>query len=324
MTISQASVDVVILSWNRGDDTVEAIHSALGQVGVDVHVLVVDQGSDSTSLEKLRERQRRGEILLTELPQNPGPGPGRNIAMAMGSSPYIVGIDNDAVFEDENALRRVVDYFDEDPELGALAFRIKSYATRTDDPQRWPYPRPLKNRRDQPFWTTRYVGCGHAIRRATVEKTHGYDPCLIFNWEELDLAYQVIDAGYRIRYEPSIVVLHKLSPEARFWWEETRFYYLVRNAIYLDYKYYRKWPRLLPMALGYTVKGLRNRLLRTAVSAVKDGLMMCRHISPEFQPLTSEAKEYIDRFDRMPRGSIVRRIKDEIFENLPHQSRQSR
>jgi GT2 family glycosyltransferase len=39
-------VDVIILSWNRPDDVLDAIASALGQTGVSRRVLIVDQGSE--------------------------------------------------------------------------------------------------------------------------------------------------------------------------------------------------------------------------------------------------------------------------------------
>ena len=319
MTDPQPDVDVVILSWNRREDTLEAIRSARSQVGVRVHVLVVDQGSDADCVAAMREAQARGEIELKELGKNEGPGPGRNAAMELGSSPYIAGIDNDAVFEDVHALRRAVEKFQANKDLGAIAFRIKSYSTGFDDPYRWPYPRGLRNHRDKQFWTTRYVGCGHALRREALRKTRGYDRCLIFNWEELDLSYQVIDAGYVIQYEPAIVVLHKLSPEKRFRWEKTRWYYYVRNALYLDYKFYRKWARLLPMALGYLAKGTWNGLPQVTLRAVRDGLQMSKQIDPTFHPLGPAAVAYIDRYDRLPRGSVLRRIKEEIFEILPPQ-----
>src|SRR5512140_2141820 len=112
MTESKPNIDVVILSWNREQDTLEAIRSALSQVDVFVHVWVVDQGSELACLTELRECQKRGEIYLEELGRNVGVAEGRNIAMAPGSSPYIVSLDNDAVFEDVNTLRRIADKFD--------------------------------------------------------------------------------------------------------------------------------------------------------------------------------------------------------------------
>lgn len=317
MTELQAGVDVVILSWNRGEDTADAIRSSLKQEDVEVHVWVVDQGSEPACVEMLRGFQRRGEIHLLELGNNVGLPQGRNIGMGLGTAPFVVGMDNDAVFDSPHALRQVADKFTAEPELGIIAFRVQNYSDHKDDPKRWPYPRSLRSHRDQQFWTTRFQGGGHAIRREALQQTRGYDPDLVFNWEELDLSYQVIEAGYRILYEPSIVVLHKLSPEARFRWEDKRFYYLVRNALYLDYKYYRKWPRVIVKALGYAIKGTWNGLLGATLSAIKDALTMSRHIDPGIRPLGRAAIRYIDCYDRAPRGSIARRIKDEVFESLP-------
>ena len=55
-------VDVIILSWNRTAETIEAIESALAQENVMQRVLVVDQGSAPEN--------------LAQLPDNPpAPGP---------------------------------------------------------------------------------------------------------------------------------------------------------------------------------------------------------------------------------------------------------
>lgn len=56
----------------------------------------------------------------------------------------------------------------------------------------------------------------------------------------------------------------------RAYWQETRYYYLVRNAIYVDYKYFRSSGRVAAQALGYLVKGAHNRL----TSQAADGLSL--------------------------------------------------
>ncbi|WP_223097870.1 glycosyltransferase family 2 protein [Vibrio sp. SCSIO 43132] len=46
--VNTPSVDITILSWDRIDDTLDAIDSALSQQGIDLKVIVVDQGSKLT------------------------------------------------------------------------------------------------------------------------------------------------------------------------------------------------------------------------------------------------------------------------------------
>ena len=94
-------VDVIILSWNRVADTIAAIESALSQQGVSVRVQVVDQGSTLENLGRLKKAIAAWpNVTLKELGLNVGVARGRNIATRMGMAPYVVALDNDAVFPD--------------------------------------------------------------------------------------------------------------------------------------------------------------------------------------------------------------------------------
>src|SRR5688572_30147776 len=134
-------VDVIILSWNRIDDTLAAIESSAEQQGVDQRILVVDQGSAPENLERL-------EALIAKLPNaelkklehNVGVPAGRNLAAAMGTAPYIVALDSDAIFADVDVLARAVRYMDDRPDLCAVAFRILNYFTGQTDWSSWDYP----------------------------------------------------------------------------------------------------------------------------------------------------------------------------------------
>ncbi len=312
-------IDVVILSWNRLENTLEAISSVRDQVGVAPRIWVVDQGSEPDCIGVLREWAKRdSRIRLRELGRNLGVAAGRNRAMALGSAEYIVAIDNDAVFQDKHALGLVAERFREDPELAVVAFRIKNYHTGQDDRLLWVYPRQLLGKSAQSFRCARFAGCGHGIRRSVLAKTRGYDERLFFFWEELDLSYQLIELGYRILYDPTIVVLHKVSPERRTSWKGDRFYFLVRNALYLDWKYFRSPLRIVRMAIGYQFKGLRNGVVNQAVSGTLDAFSMMRMPRKERRrPLSKQALGYLWENDLSYRGSEWRRLWTEVFEKLP-------
>jgi GT2 family glycosyltransferase len=308
-------VDVVILSWNRRERTLEAIESALAQRGVEVHVQVVDQGSAEEVLQGLRPLAAQGRITLRELGRNVGVAAGRNLAMGLGTSPVVVALDNDAEFEDPGALSRVAARFAAEPSLGAVGFRILNASTREDDRLSWVYPRPLRARSGEGFEATRFCGAGHALRRSALEKTRGYDERLFFYWEELDLSYQLIREGYRIVYEPGVRVLHKVDPEARTDWGRDRFYYLVRNALYLEYRHFGLTPRLLAQLLGYPLKGAVNGVEPQALRGILHGLRMMREAGRE-PAMPREGLRYLEAHDTLPRGGLLRRVREELLERL--------
>ncbi|MEY4583129.1 MAG: hypothetical protein RL701_7832 [Pseudomonadota bacterium] len=318
-------VDVIILSWNRTEDTLAAIQSAADQCDVDHRILVVDQGSEPECLARL-------ETLLATLPnarlkklsQNMGVPGGRNIAAAMGNAPYIVALDSDAVFADNRVLARAAQALAENSQLCAVAFAIINYFTGDTDWSSWDYPKHYSPARQ--FSTTRFVGAGHAIRRTTFESVGGYDERLMFCGEELDVCYRMINTGQRIVYMPSLAVLHKVAREHRVFWERGRYYQSVRNALYSLYKFGTPWPRLALAAGAFYIRGLRNGIANEAARGMLDSVTLCRdftrsHGAKEVYSLTPDTWDYIRECEPTRNESVVTKLRRQ-FVPLPQQSRE--
>lgn len=315
-------IDVIILSWNRIDDTIVAIESALAQEDVRARVQVVDQGSHPEHLERLRQFARRcPDVELRELGRNVGVAAGRNIATRMGRAPYVVALDNDAVFAKPDTLAQTTKLLEVEPRLGAIAFRVRNYFTDRDDEMCWDYPEALRPQADREFFVTRFVGAGHAIRRAAFEAAGGYDDSLFFGGEERDISYRILNRGYHIRYVPSLVVRHKVDPEARVRWDSGRYYYAVRNSLYIEYKFGASGWRLARITAGALIKGAYNRLLGQSVRAVLHAVPMAVRFSRQAaaQPLHrlgEDTQAYIRRYERGAPEPIWYRLRKQ-FQKLP-------
>jgi GT2 family glycosyltransferase len=287
--IARDAVDVVILSWHRTADTVEAVHSVLGQRGVQPQVWLVDQGSGVDALLVLRTlADRHPEVHLVSLGHNVGVPAGRNIGSQLGTAPVIVGLDNDAVLDGPDVLKLVLVRFRESPSLGALAFRILDRATGLDDELAWVHPRSRSPHR--PFPAARFCGAAHALRRAAFESCRGYDEALFFYWEETDLSRRLLDRGYGIEYMPTARAFHSLSAEARLSWRGGRYYYCVRNRLYVEHRYGLSHASLVTLALGYVVKGCRNGLASEGIRGVAAAIRLSaqqRHNRPRTSLLPS-------------------------------------
>lgn len=311
------AVDVVILSLNREELIKETINNIVQQKNVVANLWIVDQGSRPEVIANLRSlSERHNNSHLIELAENVGVPGGRNIGMRPGSAKYIVSIDNDAVFSDDSALEEIISHFEACPELGALGFRVKNFYTLEDDLMTWVYPKSLLPHSDKAFRTACYSGCAHALRRDVLEQTDWYEDNLFFNWEERDLSYQIINLGFEIEYYPQIVVFHKVSPDARRTWNNDRFYYLARNAVYIHHKYFRT-PYTFLILLGYFLKGLYNRVPRQALRACYDALKMMFRTRDRSTILTEKAREYIYEHEFKYRGSIWARFRREVLQRLP-------
>ena len=84
-------VDVVILTWNDGAMLDAAVASALRSTGVDVGVLVVDNGSEPPA--RVPDDDR---VTLVRNDANLGVAPGRNQGAAAGEAPWLCFLDSDA------------------------------------------------------------------------------------------------------------------------------------------------------------------------------------------------------------------------------------
>jgi GT2 family glycosyltransferase len=316
------TVDVIILSWDRLPQTIEALESALAQKDVDLQVQIVDQGSKPENLERLRAFvAAHPRVELREMEQNTGVAGGRNIASDMGEGDYIVALDNDAVFADERVLARTVATFESDPWLGALAFRIFNFYTGKDDEMCWDYPEALRPYADREFEVTRYIGAGHALRRDVFYEAGCYDESLFFAGEERDLAYRILNLGHRIRYVPHLAVLHKVQPDRRVDWSKNRYYYSVRNNIYSDYKFGRGPFALARSTTAQLVKGAYNGMIGQTLRAIWDAARMALEFRREYPDckvyhLSREARLYIRSCEDIGRGGLISSIRRQ-FQRLP-------
>jgi GT2 family glycosyltransferase len=319
-----SAVDVIILSWNRVDDTIAAVTSAASQKDVDARILIVDQGSEPECLAQL-------EALVSSLPNaqlkklaaNSGVAGGRNIATAMGTAPFVVALDSDAVFEDNSTLARAVAHLERDPQLCAIGFHIKNFFTGRNDETSWDYAG--RNSPDSRFAATRFIGAGHALRRAAFEAVGGYDERLFFCGEELDISYRMLNLGMRIDYCPDVAVLHKVSPQHRVFWDRGRFYYTARNALYSLYKFGTPRRRIALAAIAFLLKGARNGIVGQALRAIGASARMSRDFARSPQDkrhyrLSVTTREYISQCEISRQQSVATKVR-RLLAPLPHQSR---
>ena len=152
--------------------------------------------------------------------------------------------------------------------------------TDADDLSSWGYPAGLLPCAGESFDAVTFVGAGHAIRREAWQQAGGYDAKLFFCWEEFDFCLRAIALGWRIRYRGDIVIRHKVSPNSGSAGRPTRWFYFVRNRIYIERKLDRGWTALMPRIAGYLLKGSRNgRLMQTmrAILAAADMAPVRQH-----------------------------------------------
>ncbi len=197
-------VDVVILTWNDGEMLDAAIASALGAEGVDVNVIVVDNGSSPPAVVPDDPRLR-----LIRNEANLGVAPARNQGVRAGTAPIVCLLDSDARLH-AGTLRALHDQLDHGAALispvfdgqapeasGGRAPGVLRKASRaiglTDSyGSTRPDGRP-------PTWDVDFtIGACQLVRRQAFDQIGGLDSSIFYGPEDVDFCLRLKNAGWRI------------------------------------------------------------------------------------------------------------------------------
>lgn len=224
-------LSIVIITYNRPEDMVLLAENISRLEGLDelVEEVIIVNNHSSVSYQPLEEFIVRYPLIpfryyVTE--DNLGVSGGRNYAIRQSRAPILVFLDDDALFQNTDALRNIVTIFREGETVGRTsagdgrntgiaAFKVYYYATGLLQQNAFPHKR-FRERKDWPHFDTAYFsGCAHAIRRDVFETAGYYPENFFYGMEEYDLSYRALDAGFGIRYDDRVVILHKESPAGR-------------------------------------------------------------------------------------------------------------
>ncbi|WP_037912082.1 glycosyltransferase family 2 protein [Actinacidiphila yeochonensis] len=183
------------------------------------------------------------KIPLTENLGCPG---GRNVGLealcASGEVDVVVELDDDGLLIADDVFRTVQRLFAADPALGVIGFRVADENGHTM--RRW-VPR---LRSDDPLrggQVTAFLGGGHAFSVRMLREIGLWPAEFFFTHEETDLAWRALDAGWKILYEPDLVLQHPATSPAR---HAVYYRNTARNRVWLAR---RRLPvPLIPVYLG--------------------------------------------------------------------------
>lgn len=215
------TVSVVVLTMgDRPAELNRAVRGALDQRDVVVQVVVVGNGADLPDLPD--------GVVTLRLPENLGIPGGRNKGVAAATGEIVVFLDDDGWYAAPDVLREVAARFEADPRLGIVSMRIR-------DPEGGPGARrhvPRLRAADPSVSSevTTFLGGASAVRRSVFNQVGGLPEEFFYAHEETDLAWRVLDAGYRIWYDADAVMYHPAVAPTR----HADFYYKnARNRVWL-------------------------------------------------------------------------------------------
>jgi GT2 family glycosyltransferase len=228
-----ADVDAVIVAFGAEPWLERSVAAVLDSVGIRARVILVDNGCTNGAVGRLARDTR---VSVIRPGRNLGFAAGCNVGVAAGDSPVIALVNPDAIVEPA-ALASLVDALGvEDVGIATGSIRL------ADDPSR------LNSAGNEVHllglsWSGRFgeeadavavagdvtaaSGAGMAARRAVWECLGGFTPEYFAYMEDAELSIRCWQAGLRVVYVPSAVVVHRYH----FSRNPAKLYLLERNRL---------------------------------------------------------------------------------------------
>ncbi len=245
--MAEPAVSWILLTMgDRPDDIRAAVASIPGRdqpTGTStgpVEVIVVANGLDPDASVGLAAAD---DLRIVHAPENLGVPGGRNLGAEHACGEVLAFLDDDATVAAADAVGAALGRFAAESDLAVVALRIVDPVSgRT---MRRHVPRLRSNTANRSGPVTSFLGGACLVRRSAFASVGGYESALFYALEETDLAWRLIDAGWRIDYDASAIVHHPATDISRHGAAHVR---TARNRVLVA-------RRLLPLPLAATYVG---------------------------------------------------------------------
>lgn len=264
----KTKVAIVVLTINSLKMVKEELSNILHLDTKDLEVLcvVVDNGSTDGTEKELKNYTLNGiKYKYIQTGKNLGFAGGNNIGIkyALGNESDYILILNDDMILPNNLLTKLVGFLDNNPKVGIVSPKI--YFAKGHEFYKSRY---LNQELGKVIWYaggkidwdniyTSHIGVNEVdigqfnknsesdlasgacmmIRRDVFEKVGYLDEDFYLYWEDADLSQRVKRAGFKIYYNPTTSVWHKVSSSAGGSGSKSNDYFLIRNRYYFAMKY---------------------------------------------------------------------------------------
>ena len=214
----------VIITYNRPADTLELLQniSTLNRAAElleDVIVVNNHSAEDYSTVQTFIGQTPSIPFQFIDAEENLGVTKGRNFALQFAKGETIIFLDDDATLQNANALENVVKAFAtkgfEERPVGIVSFKVLYYSNLQMQENALPHKNFEQYKDKTAFFTYYFAGGAHAIKRKVLDEVGNLPDEFFYGMEEYDLSYRILEKGYCIKYDSSIVMLHKESPLGR-------------------------------------------------------------------------------------------------------------
>jgi len=202
----QPLVTIQILNWNRADETLRAIQSALDQTYENIEVIVIDNNSSDSSVIKINNKYP--SVKVVRLEKNYGCPGGRNRGVKHCQGDYILFCDNDGVLH-KDAVQNAVNAILEDENIAIVTGRVKEFDFESEIDTNYDLSRHKSS------FVCLFQGGISLHNKNLFLKCGPYPDDYMYGQEETYLALRLLNDNFKIVKNESVVLWHKKSSTAR-------------------------------------------------------------------------------------------------------------
>lgn len=216
-------LSILIITYNRANDTLDLLKdiAALNNPELLKDVVVVDNKSttDYSAVISFIDEHNQVPFQFIKAPENLGVSRGRNYAAKFAKGDILFFIDDDVNLKDKDTIQKVIQSFESagysERPIGAVSYKVLYKENNQMQVTAFPHKQFEKYKNRHSFFTSYYAGCAHAKLKTAWTETGPYPENFFYGMEEYDFSYRLLDKGYCIKYDDSVIVLHKESPLGR-------------------------------------------------------------------------------------------------------------
>lgn len=277
-------VHVIVLNWNKEEDTAACVDSLLLQRDIEIHVLIVDNASPDGSGARLHARYPA--LAFLQSGENLGYAGGNNLGLEWArarNAEWVMVVNNDTVIDPE-CVRRLLDVAIAEPSLAAVAplivrfddqdtvwsaggrhDRVRAIGVHghfarsaqevlegwVDAPSKW---------HDCTFLS----GCCLLFRRSALDEVGPFRADYFAYVEDLEMSMRLSSAGWRMGWVPAARLAHRVPPlgvspsPMQIWLRDRNRRRLVRDGYAPLWKFLFAlwfWPTRLIHLARYALRG---------------------------------------------------------------------
>ena len=242
-----------IVTYNNMKTIKKAVDTILEYTDENFRLYVVDNNSTDGTPKFIRENYP--EVCVIETGTNSGFGAGHNIVLPMLSSEYHIVINPDIVIN-ENAIEKIIDFMDANPDIGLLSPKIcfpdgrEQILGKRNPRLKYLIASRMRDENNPSKLLREYAmkdcdlsdvtdienttGCFMVFRTSVFKELKGFDEGYFMYFEDADIARRAKKIS-RVVYYPHATILHEWGRESK------RNFKLMLIHIQSMFRYFFKW-----------------------------------------------------------------------------------